>query len=123
MRNMDQKRADWALEKINDVDHDEHINQKEYGSLARSLPMMIQVNGLGQTLAFLKSKASKNIVHEHLYDHLSGWLNDLIRNERQGDFLDWIVEQDTSIYRQASTEAIEFSIWLRRFAESKGWSD
>ena len=118
MKNLDQKRAARALDNIN------HVNDKqsEYGSLAKSLPMMLQTNDLAQTMAFMKSKAPSNYAHQQIFNHLSQWLNFAIRNvDNDEDFLAWIVSQDTNIYRHAAAEAIEFSIWLRRFTEAKGW--
>jgi CRISPR type III-B/RAMP module-associated protein Cmr5 len=118
MKNLDQKRAARALDNINHVGD----KQSEYGSLAKSLPMMLQTNDLAQTMAFIKSKAPSNFAHQQMFNHLSQWLNRAIRNEETDeDFLEWIVSQDTKIYRQAAGEAIEFSIWLRRFTEAKGW--
>jgi len=119
--NLDQKRARQALNNITQVEQNTHVNRKEFSSLSRSLPAMLQVNGLGQTLAFLKSKSASSLSHEILYGHFSFWLNEIIRDGEPGDFLDYIVDQSTYIYRHAGDEAIEFSIWLRRFAEAKGW--
>lgn len=119
MRNLDQKRAQRALDDINEVTS----NQEEYGSLARGLPMMLQTNGLGQTMAFLKSKGVNSQAHRKMYGHLSRWLNVVVRNEEGGDFLDWVVKENSTCYRRAANEAIEFGIWLRRFAEAQGWTN
>ncbi|QRN84302.1 type III-B CRISPR module-associated protein Cmr5 [Chloroflexota bacterium] len=119
MRNLDQKRAQVALNYIDNVPSDQ---QKDYGSAAKSLSMMVQTNGLAQTLAFLKSKAPEKPAYRLLSTQLSDWLNENLRDlENPGDFLDWIVDQNSGIYRRASSEAIEFSIWLRRFVEAQGW--
>ena len=123
MSNLDQKRARQAFNDIEGVDGDRNVENKEYGSIARSLPMMLQTNGLAQTLAFLRSKGASSQPHLALNNHLSHWLNETIGSRRTGDFLDWIVDQRPPIYRHAGNEAIEFSIWLRRFAEAKGWDN
>ena len=119
MKNLDQKRASQALHNIN------HVNEscrKEYASLAKSLPMMLQTNGLAQTMAFINSKSHDSEAHEQMLGNLSHWLNKTIRRqEAAGDFLEYIVEQQTIIYRHAAREAVEFSIWLRRFTEAQGW--
>lgn len=98
---------------------------KEYGSLARSLSAMIQTNGLGQTLAFLKAKAGNNqdAPHALLCDHLSGWVyKQLTRNEGT-DLLKWIITQNSDAYRRATVEALAYAIWLRRFSEAQGWGE
>lgn len=118
MSNLDQRRAQQALDDVSHVDD----RQSEYGSLAKSLPMMLQTNGLAQTMAFINSKSPSNTAHKKMYSHLSRWLNLAIReDDAEGDFLEWIVAQQSIIYRHATNEAIEFSIWLRRFAEAQGW--
>ena len=55
-RDLDRNRASAAWENIGKVDS----TNTEYGSLAREMPTMIQVNGLAQTLAFLKAKKGKH---------------------------------------------------------------
>ncbi len=101
--------------------------QKEYRSLARGLNAMIQMNGLGQTLAFLKAKGKEGqngqaaqTPHGLLYQHLSSWVSKQI--DTQGNnLLDWIVAAETSRedYRRATVECLAFGIWLRRFAEAE----
>jgi len=84
---------------------------------------MIQANGLGQSLAFLLAKAEgKNGHHRRLFDHVSVWLCTNIQPgiaKPNNDFLEWVINQETSVYQQATQEAIQFSIWLKRFAEAK----
>jgi CRISPR-associated protein Cmr5 len=123
MSNLDQERARQALNDIETVGRDTDVENADYGSLARSLPMMLQTNGLAQTLAFLRSNSSSKPHHRALNNHLSGWLNRTVGSGRTGDFLDWIVDQLPPVYRHAGNEAIEFSIWLRRFAEAQGWEN
>ncbi len=123
-KTLEQERASDAWDKINRVNKDE----KKYGSLARGLPAMLQTNGLGQTLAFLKAKGKgdSDDYHTVLYNHIGQWLNYRIVNvtgTEASDFLGWLVRQRSDTYRQATTEAIAYSLWLRRFAEAQGWAD
>lgn len=98
--------------------------QKEYGSLARGLPALIQTNGLGQALAFLSAKG-KNDPAKHqsvIYKHLSDWVCSRMPQEKKpGNLLEWVITQDSGMYRRATREALAYSLWLRRFAEAKGW--
>lgn len=60
---LQQQRAASAFQQVEMIDQDRTISdkqKKEYGSLARGLPAMIQIDGLGHALAFLKAKASNN---------------------------------------------------------------
>jgi len=111
----DQSRAAQAWQDIGQV---RTTSQAEYGSLARKLPALIQVNGLAQTLAFLRSKPDKDHF-KLIYRHLDLWVGSHIGAE--GDLLEWIVAQNSAQYRRATTEALAFAMWLRRFAEAKGW--
>jgi CRISPR-associated protein Cmr5 len=127
MATLNQKRAAKANEFVQDIaklpDKDFKELKDNYGSLARSFPSMIQANGLGQSLAFLLAKDKGGNVHyKKLFDHVSKWLCDNIQPEQAkpgNDFLTWIINKETSVYQQATQEAIQFSIWLKRFAEAK----
>ncbi len=112
--------------------------EKEYRSLARGLNAMIQINGLGQTLGFLKAKGKSdpNKAHYLLLKHLTAWMRgpkDEKKKPRhffakniavmKGDdgLLRWITDEGTSSadYRRATTECLAFGAWLRRFAEGE----
>lgn len=124
MSTLSQKRAAKANEVVQIISDSPDIELKDkYGSLARSFPSMIQANGLGQSLAFLLAKdGGRNGHHRRLFDHVSMWLCTNIQPEIEkpnNDFLKWVINQETSVYQQATQEAIQFSIWLKRFAEAK----
>ena len=82
---------------------------------------MVQVNGLGQTLAFLQAKGKgKDNEHARLAADVSRWVSSQILREEQTDLIPWITGQASSAeYRRATTEALAFLIWLRRFAEAE----
>jgi CRISPR-associated protein Cmr5 len=93
---------------------------------------MIQINGLGQTLGFLKAKGKKDEKKPHyqLLLHLTNWMqdtkhfkasnSDVMRTGYDG-LLNWITDPKTSSddYRRATTECLAFGVWLRRFAEGE----
>jgi CRISPR-associated protein Cmr5 len=106
--------------------------EKEYRSLARGLNAMIQINGLGQTLGFLKAKGKGDSGKAHylLLNHLTGWMKDQnhfsagnlsVMNNGPDGFLQWVTDAGTSStdYRRATTECLAFGLWLRRFAEAE----
>jgi len=77
-------------------------------------------------MAFLRAKAGKPNTKEYeqhedkLYQHVSGWVIDYLEYQG-GDLMHLIQNADTETYRQATTEAIAFSIWLKRYCEAEGW--
>jgi CRISPR-associated protein Cmr5 len=112
---LDQKRARQAWENVKAVKKQPF--EGDYGSLARRIPALVQTNGLGQTLAFLKAKGNDNKAHQVLYDHLSDWVVGQMGWRRE--LLVEVVERDTAGYRRATAEAMAFLNWLKRFAEAE----
>src|ERR1700737_2626736 len=78
-QNIEQERGRQAWKDIGDIKKKNNpALEKEYRSLARGLNAMIQINGLGQTLGFLKAKG-KNVkgqrnAHFYLLGHLTHWM-------------------------------------------------
>ncbi|MEZ4618470.1 MAG: type III-B CRISPR module-associated protein Cmr5 [Caldilineaceae bacterium] len=118
----EQKRAARAWQNIESVGESE---QKKYGTLARKLPAMIQTNGLGQTLAFLRAKGGRDQSNGHnlICNHVSTWVREQVNAQGDGDLLTWIIQESSDAYRRATTESIVFAVWLRRFVEAKDWGD
>lgn len=119
---LQQQRAASAFKQVESIDKSFGEKQKkEYGSLARGFPAMIQIDGLGHALAFLKAKAGgKPDNHHHqLYFHLGQWLGPRF-GTGNADLLEWLTKQDSTAYRQVATEAIAYLMWIRRFVEAKG---
>jgi len=130
LRSLEQKRAKYAWECIQKVRG--NIEQEDkYKSYVRSAPSYIQINGLGNTLAFYKSKfeadlrkkgenelSADNRAYKLLYDHLNEW-----RKELRGgkDILEWIRDENTSSLGvfQATKEIIALLNWMKRFAEAE----
>ena len=111
----EQERAKIAWDLVNNVSSSLIDN---YASLAKSAPIMILTNGLGQTLAFLISKKSKE--HDLLYKHLSMWLLDNVvwtqNKDVPDDLIGRIVNEKLPGYRMATEEALAFLAWVKRFA-------
>ncbi len=130
-RTREQRRADkawqavrWAKDQGGDI-------EKKYNTLARKLSALIQVNGLGQTLAFVYAKAkmaepsekrgAEAQANEALYNDISGWLKKLsdFKLSSDDDLLQAVIERSSDFYRRATTEVLSFSLWLGRFAEAE----
>lgn len=136
-QNSEQQRGAQAWKNIREIKELDEKNkdkklEKEYRSRARGLNAMIQINGLGQTLGFLKAKGKQDKKNPHylLLSQLTQWMQDtkhfnVANNEvmRSGDdgLLSWVLDPRTSSddYRRATTECLAFGVWLRRFAEAE----
>ncbi len=94
---------------------------RDYSQLAKSLPAMVQVNGLGQALAFLRSKRKEGSnEHARLAADVSRWVSQQLLGSARDDLIPWIIGQASSAeYRRATAEALAFLNWLRRFAEAE----
>lgn len=113
-RDLDRSRAQEAWENIQHVINQHY--QAKYGSIARKIPTLIQINGLAQTLAFLKAKGKEH--HIQMFEHLSTWVCSRL-NSGTGNLLDRILKMDSQSYRLATSEALAFLQWLKRFAEAE----
>lgn len=121
---LQQERAASALKQVEAIDKSSFSDKqkKEYGSLARGFPAMIQIDGLGHALAFLiaKTESKGDNHHRQLYSHLGQWLGPRF-GAGSTDILKWLTSQDSAVYRQVATEAVAYLMWIRRFVEAKGW--
>lgn len=116
---MQQKRAKYALQQVKKAKDNPEVNAQEFKSRASELPFMIRANGLGQALAFFKSKGREH-GYKNLYDILSQWLCSSTEYSAPfsgySDALDGIVASDRKTYMVAQTEAIMFMGWVKKFA-------
>ncbi len=116
----EQNRANDAwecVEKVEEAGKKNKTLKQNYGSWARKLPAMIQTNGLAQAMAFLCAKNKDH--HKLLYKHVSEWV--LRDDDRHNELIPLILRESSGSYRRRTTEAISYSLWLRRFAEGKDW--
>jgi len=107
---VEQERAAYALACIRQVKGTRAAG--EYRREVMGLPAMVLVNGLGQTLAFLKAK-KKLVASEPLSQGVR------VRLGFQGDLLDEVTRMDVATYRLAQLEALAVLGWLKRFAEAE----
>lgn len=110
-KDLDRNRANAAWCAVQEISS----KDTEYGSLAREMPTMIQVNGLAQTLAFLKAKKKEH--HLKMFNHLSTWVCKQLQLEK-GDLLTNVMEIDSQLYRRATSEALAYLQWVKRFTEA-----
>lgn len=116
-QSLDQKRAAYAWERVQQVTSD-------YVNLAKAAPSLIMGNGLMQTLAFFKSKDGKH--HTKLLEDILGWL---AKGEAACPFLtspefeqamETLASHASSEeYLHATQEALAILKWIRQFAAAK----
>lgn len=119
---LEQQRATKAWEVVSQVKENPQNArcQKEYNSWVKKVPVLILANGLGQTLAFLKSKNDRE--KELLYAHLSSWLMAQMswsaQSQQKTDLLERLIHESSATYRRVTIETLAFLNWLKRFADA-----
>jgi len=116
------KRIEYLKKRLSELLKEEEASKLRaaYGRQAKRIPAQIQTNGLGQTLAFLRSKGKgqRDKEHQAVYDDISEWVT-----REMGwsgcDLLRKIMDSDSATYRRAMAEAIAYLTWLKRFAEAE----
>ena len=102
--------------------------EERYGSYVKKTPTLIQTNGLGNTLAFYKSKfgsekeeelSADKRAYKLLYDHINVWFKERFSIDK--DILKWITAEDTSSIEvfKVTKEIIVLLNWMKRFAEAE----
>ena len=130
LKQIEQGRATHAYDAVNGINQIEGLSEKEakrlkesYKSAAKKLPVLIKTNGLGQTLAFVKSKRAKRNKpkngYDKLYKQIGGWLQ---TKDAEGfpegcDLVKQVIELESSSYRQVTIETLALLNWMRRFVE------
>lgn len=124
-KTIEQGRAKYAFEKVKEISNNsEHGSKKlkeNYKSTTKKLPVLIKTNGLGQTLAFLKSKGGKKTsnAHDKLYEHIGSWLQneDTKRLVKEGELVEQVINLESHDYRQVTVETLALFNWIRRFVD------
>jgi len=120
-RTMDQQRAEFALKTIDAFSNRDESSQAELRRYLIQLPALIQMNGLGQALAFYRSKGMPSS-HGDIYSLLGKWLCEKpegrIFNIGETDVLRAITSADMFRYMAAQNEALALLEWLKKFASA-----
>ncbi len=116
VQTLQQKRAKHALDKVKELIP---LNEGDkLKSRASELPFMIHTNGLGQALAFFKSKKEKD-GYDKLFGMLQTWLaRPGCPFQGKEDVMVAITETDMHTYRVAQAEAIQYMDWVKKFASA-----
>jgi CRISPR-associated protein Cmr5 len=125
---IEQQRSGEAYFMVKKVIELEHTNPEKYKSRAKNLPSMVRTNGLLQSLSFLLSKASDDSGCELIAEHVRQWIENAIKKqwlpEPTGNHhvktlqstIHWLTQVDVEQYMLVTSEVLNFSPWLKRFA-------
>ncbi|MEN9374575.1 MAG: hypothetical protein RIR79_2127 [Pseudomonadota bacterium] len=129
MQTLQQLRAKHALSAIQKLAKEYEKDSEKLKKLkarASELPFMIHANGLGQALAFFKSKEGKEDKKDKdgygkLFEILQNWLTEKGRpfaEQKDKDLMAAVIETDFQTYRIAQAEAIQYMDWVKKFASA-----
>lgn len=130
-RNLDQERARAAQRAVDDIKDKHPELQGRYRQYAERLPAMLISSGLGQTLAFLRSKSNgvsrEARAYERLYADMQAWLvcGAPVTWLAPGgtpltdpDVLKRIQGTTNATLSHATLEALAYAGWLKRLAQA-----
>lgn len=117
-------RAAFAFKEVKAVvEGKPEVKNSEFRSYIKRMPTMIQVNGLGQTLAFYYSKSNKYKAYEAVYRIVQQWIEkealpDLFNpNDGYAEFVEKVINLNSNEYKQVAAEVMALLNWMRRFVE------
>jgi len=132
MKTLTQKRADFALACVADylMNKKEESVRKSFKSLTSGVPAMILQNGLGLTMAFIRSKDSKSDEksddkYKKVYEAIKDWLT--TKSEitcaffspdpgKDVDFFRRLNQLEQNEYQVVQNEALSIVEWIKRYA-------
>lgn len=119
VQTMEQQRASFALKAVEGFQQLDKTRQAELRRYITQLPALIHMNGLGQALAFFRSKGQHS-AHEEVYLCLGQWLcqepDGRVFDGKEPDLLKAITSTDLFNYMAAQNEALAVLEWLKKFA-------
>src|SRR5690606_15986662 len=115
------ERAAYAFEKVKGFVDAEKSPQKqrEYRSYLKKMPAMVQVNGLGETLAFYYAKdGAYRVIYKQIAEWIKKSMGSLIdEKEKSKEFIEILVNMKSPEYRLVTMEVLALLNWMHRFAE------
>tara|TARA_R110001583_G_scaffold93002_3_gene235770 strand:+ start:310 stop:750 length:441 start_codon:yes stop_codon:yes gene_type:complete len=133
LRSIQQLRAHYALQKVMAAKQLSGEAPKRFKSYSNTLPAMIQMNGIGQALAFAYQKSNGTKVDEakawqQLFDLVSEWLltnrkiwgnSEISDNSEKYRVLQALAAGSQEQYQLAQAEAQALLCWVKDFARAE----
>lgn len=126
-RNIQQQRAAYALDKVSQLKQTQPESvQKRFKAYSNSLPAMIQMNGVGQALAFAYQKSNgdkdENKGWKALLNVVSEWLlqREIWGKQSAGsNVIQILAAGSQKEYQLAQAEAQALLSWIKDFARAE----
>jgi CRISPR/Cas system CMR-associated protein Cmr5 small subunit len=124
--NVEQVRAQLAFTFVQTLARQDAGTRSAFLNLARSLPVMLQTNGLLAAWAHLLAKGAKRKEYKEMaraiLEHLRGRGLAPATGDAQDALTDWWAPPASGAtgrdLRQTTAEAVAYSVWLKRAAEA-----
>lgn len=122
IKKIENGRAAFAFDVVENTLRDANFDgRNNYKSYIKKMPMMINVNGLAQTLAFYFSKGTKDM-HWKIYKNLEQWIKEhyseqlnLGRENLEKEFIELVINLERENYRMVTVEILNILNWMDRF--------
>jgi CRISPR-associated protein Cmr5 len=121
------ERAQWAWDRVTEANERGGSTARGYATQVRKLPARLQVNGLGQTLAFLYSKSrsekakpetGERLLLCQLGARIAPTLKKKPHDLKDPDaIMKTLVAMIPDDYRRCTHELMATAEWLKRFAD------
>ncbi|MDR0531522.1 MAG: type III-B CRISPR module-associated protein Cmr5 [Oscillospiraceae bacterium] len=109
-----QKRAQEAFAAAKNITCD----RKKYAAYVKKFPAYITTNGLAATLAFALQKGGEYAeIAKQLHERLKHC--HICTEQNYNGFMEWLLDQNSDVYRRATAEVLAYLEWLRRFAREE----
>ncbi|MCI0392596.1 MAG: type III-B CRISPR module-associated protein Cmr5 [Acidobacteria bacterium] len=93
--------------------------QREYGSMAHKLPVLIRTAGLAQALAFIAASGQKKPPHQQLLEDLAQAIAHLTGGRQTAaQLLEKSRTAALGDYMKLTRDALSALLWYKRFAQS-----
>ncbi|MCB1157139.1 MAG: type III-B CRISPR module-associated protein Cmr5 [Leptospiraceae bacterium] len=127
LKGIEQGRADYAYRCVEDAKRDLKEDADKYKSYCKKIPMMLKINGLGNTIGFIKAKKEKayGILYKQVSEYLYNEKKCIYPFDTEQELLKQIIQLDTPEYRAITHELLALFSWMKRFSEGliKGKED
>lgn len=127
-RSLQQERAHYAFQSIAKVRQETPVAvQNRFKAYSNAFPAMVQMNGLGQALAFAHQKGNHNKSDEEqgwkrLFDLLEVWLcqhRKIWGTNVSGHVLQALTQGNQAQYQMAQAETQALMSWVKTFARAE----
>jgi CRISPR-associated protein Cmr5 len=119
MNTRDQKRAQAAFERVNEVNTKEGSEfKKKYSTQCRRLPQLIQQCGLCQTVAFYQSKPKEAAMQQALKDFAKVVYQEMNQDQAAEQLAKKARTAEVREYQWLSRHSLQCATWMKRYAEA-----